>query len=502
MKRAFIKGIIVIIGIILQIWFTLSLTMNIAENITAVNYAFLIMSVLIILNIIKNSMSLSKDLPWIIIILLFPLAGTIMYLFIGRNWHRSKVVKSLSKNIESSKKYLKQDESITRDINENHKDKLKYISEYAGFPVTKNNKVDYYELGDKVYPVMLEELKKAKKFVFLEYFLISKGKMWNNILEILKEKAKEGVDVRVIYDDMGCFASLPNNYPLSLEKMGIKCVCFNKMKPFAGVIMNNRDHRKIMVVDGKVAISGGINIADEYINEDNRLGHWKDNGIRVKGDAVWNFTVMFLQAWNSFRNDDDDYYKFKFDSKREYAEDGYVVAYGESPLDNEVVGENVYLNIMNQAKKYLYIFTPYLIIDTDMINSLKLAAKRGVDVRICVPGIPDKKIVYSLTNSYFEQLIKGGVKIYKYTPGFVHSKVFVADDNVATVGTLNMDYRSLYLHFENGIFLQDNSTIKDISKDLKETIEKSQEVTLEEAKPKNFMVSLYYSLLRVFAPLM
>ena len=502
MKRAFVKGIVIIIGIILQVWFTLSLTMNIAENITAVNYAFLIMSVLIILGIIKNSMSLSKDLPWIIIVLLFPLAGTIMYIIIGRNWHKSKVVKSLMINIEKSKKYLEQDETITKEINEKNEDKLKYISEFAGFPITKNNKVDYYEVGEKAYPVMLDELKKAKKFIFMEYFIIAKGKMWNGILDILKEKVKEGVEVRVMYDDMGCFTSLPGGYPQELEKLGIKCVCFNKMKPFADVIMNNRDHRKIMVIDGKVAFSGGINLADEYINEDKRLGHWKDNGIRVKGDAVWNFTVMFLQIWNSFKAEDDDFTKYKFESKREYGEDGYVVAYGESPLDNEIVGENVYLNIMNQAKKYLYIFTPYLIIDTDMINSLKLAAKRGVDVRICVPGIPDKRIVYSLTNSYFEQLVKEGVKIYKYTPGFVHSKVFVSDDCVATVGTLNMDYRSLYLHFENGIYLQDNSIIKEIAKDLRDTISKSHEVTLAEAKAKNIFVELYHSLLRVFAPLM
>ena len=310
---------------------------------------------------------------------------------------------------------------------------------------------------------MLEELKKAEKFIFFEYFIVNHGEMWNSILEILEEKAKKGVDVRVMYDDLGCLSTLKSSYPKELDKKGIKCVAFNKLKPFAGVIMNNRDHRKILVIDGKVAFSGGINIADEYINKITKYGHWKDNAIRVKGDAVWNYTVMFLSIWNSFRHEDGDYtkFKYKFDNN---INNGFVIPYGETPLDEEVTGEDIYLNIINQANKYVYIFTPYLIIDTDVINALNLAAKRGVDVRVVIPGIPDKKVVYTLSESYVEPLIKGGVKVYKYTPGFVHSKVFVADDNIATVGTINMDYRSLYLHFECGCYFENVDVIKDIKK--------------------------------------
>ena len=232
---------------------------------------------------------------------------------------------------------------------------------------------------------MLEELKKAEKFIFFEYFIIKHGIMWNSILEILEEKAKKGLDVRVMYDDVGCISTLENSYPKKLEKKGIKCIVFNKLHPISGVIMNNRDHRKILVIDGKVAFSGGINIADEYININSPYGHWKDNGIKISGDAVWNYTVMFLTMWNAFDKRDENFNKYKYNIKDKKMNNGYVVPYAETPLDNEITGEDVYLNIINQADKYVYIITPYLIIDTDMINSLCLAAKRGVDVRIVIP---------------------------------------------------------------------------------------------------------------------
>ena len=325
--------------------------------------------------------------------------------------------------------------------------------------------------------------------------------MWDSILEILEEKAKKGVDVRVMYDDFGCVATLKKSYPKELQKKGIKCVVFNALNPIAGMIMNNRDHRKIMVIDGKVAFSGGINIADEYININSKYGHWKDNGIKIVGDAVWNYTVMFLGLWNAFKKEDKDFTKFKYDFKNRNINNGYVVPYGETPLDEEITGEDVYLNIINQANDYVYIFTPYLIIDTDMINSLNLAAKRGVDVRIVIPGIPDKKIVYTLSESHIEPLAKAGVKVYKYTPGFVHAKVFVSDDKIATVGTINLDYRSLYLHFECGCYMENVDVIKDIKKDMIETIEKSREVGKKEISP-NFFKWVWQALLRLVAPLM
>lgn len=414
---------------------------------------------------------------------------------------RSKVLKNINENIENGQKYLIQDEFIKKEIDTKNLGQLKYISEFARFPVTKNNEINYYSLGDDVYPVMLEELKKAKKFIFIEYFIINNGTMWQEILDILKEKANSGLDVRVLYDDMGSFAMLPSNYPKLLGKYGIKCMQFNKLSPFAGIIMNNRDHRKMMIIDGHTAFSGGINISDEYININSKLGVWKDNGIRIKGEAVWNFTVMFLEMWNSFKKEDNDYNKYKYNFTEKYKENGFVVPYGESPLDDVITGEDIYLNIINQAKKYVYVYTPYLIIDTDMINSLILAARRGVDVRIVVPGIPDKKIVYDLTSSYFYTLIKGGVKIYTYTNGFVHSKVFLSDDEIATVGTINLDYRSLYLHFECGIYMKDTNVIKDIKKDFEDSFKESHKVDEKEAKNGLFK-GLWQAILRLFAPMM
>lgn len=434
--------------------------------------------------------------------MLFPIVGALLYIVIGGNLHKSKVLKAIKQSEEKGNKYFIQDEKIKKEIESQNNGKINYLMNYLNFPVTKNNNINYYKLGELAYPEMLKELKNAKKFIFLEYFIIKNGTMWREILKILEEKAKEGLDVRLIYDDMGCIALLPTSYPKQMKEKGIKCIAFNKLNPFLGVIMNNRDHRKMMIIDGKTVFSGGMNLADEYINLEHPYGKWKDNGIKITGEAVWNFTIMFLNMWNSYRKDDKDYKKYKYDfSKENLEQNGYTIPYGETPLDNEIVGENVYLNIINQAQKYVYIMTPYLIIDTDMINSLILAAKRGVDVRIVVPGIPDKKIVYSLTTSYFETLIKNGVKIYKYTPGFVHSKVFVSDDNIATVGTINLDYRSLYLHFECGVFMQDVEEIKDVKKDLVDTIEESHFVSKKEAMPK-LLKSVWQAVLRLFAPLM
>lgn len=502
MRMAIKRGSIVVIGVIMQIFLSVFVLLVFGQRIAFVEGFYSILSVLLVLGIIKESKSLSKDLPWIIIIMVFPIIGALLYIVIGGNLKKSKILKNINKSEAAGMKYLVQEKSVKEEIENQNNGKLKYLMNYLGFPVTKNNDIKYYPFGELAYKDMLEELKQAKKFIFLEYFIIKKGKMWDEILNILEQKASEGIEIRLIYDDMGCIAFLPSDYPKKIEEKGIKCIAFNKLNPFLGVILNNRDHRKMMIIDGKTVFSGGMNLADEYINIEHPYGVWKDNGIRIKGDAVWNFTVMFLNMWNSYRNQDEDYEKYKYGFENENLKtNGYVVPYGESPLDNEITGENVYLNLINQAEKYVYIFTPYLIIDTDMINSIILASKRGVDVRMVVPGIPDKKIVYSLTTSYFETLIKNGVKIYKYTPGFVHSKVFVSDDKYATVGTINLDYRSLYLHFECGVFMQDVKEISDVKKDLLDAIAESHLVTKNEATPR-FLKGLWQAVLRLFAPLM
>lgn len=499
MGMAIRRGIIIIIGLSLQILLSLFAYLFLIEHLVTIHVLYDIASLLLVLGLIKNSKNYSYTLPWIVIVLLFPLIGTLLYLILGRNKQKSKTLKNIVQSEKQSKHYLVQDKKIREEFKDNSR--MRYLSDYSGYPVTCNNDVSYYPLGEEAFKVMIKELKKAKKFIFIEYFIINHGKMWNSILEILKEKVKNGVDVRVMYDDLGCITTLKESYPKELEKFGIKCIAFNRLNAIAGVIMNNRDHRKIMVIDGKVAFSGGINIADEYININSKYGHWKDNGIRISGNAVWNYTVMFLTMWNAFRQEDDDFTIFKYDFKEKKDIKGFVVPYGETPLDEEITGEDVYLNIINQAHNYVYIFTPYLIIDTDMINALCLAAKRGVDVAIVIPGIPDKKMVYTVSESYIWPLVKAGVKVYKYTPGFIHAKVFVSDDKVATVGTINMDYRSLYLHFECGCYFEGAEVIKDIKKDATQTIEKSHKVTKEESTP-NLIKGIWQALLRLVAPLM
>ncbi|MBQ7667930.1 MAG: cardiolipin synthase [Clostridia bacterium] len=493
------RSLIVLLGLTAQILLTFFVYIFFIEHIAIIHFLYAGLGVLLFLGLLKNSRSYSYILPWIVIILLFPLIGTLMYIVIGRNKNKSKVLKRIVEHEKEIKKYLVQDKDVRDEYKDNSS--LRYISDYAGFPVTKNNKVDYYPLGEEAFPVILSELKKAEKFIFFEYFIVNHGKMWDSILEILEEKASNGVEVRVMYDDLGCLGTLKSSYPKFLEKKNIKCVAFNRLSPLSSIVINNRDHRKILVIDGKVAFSGGINIADEYINIGSKFGHWKDNAIKIEGEAVFNYTVMFLSMWNSFRDEDTDYNLFKHNFYEKIESTGFIAPYAETPFDDEKTGEDIYLNIINQANDYVYIFTPYLIIDTDMVNALNLAAKRGVDVRIVIPGIPDKRLVYTLSESYVEPLVKSGVKVYKYTPGFIHAKVFVADDHIATVGTINMDYRSLYLHFECGCYIENNEVVMDIKKDALDTIEKSYEITKKEVNP-NAIKGFWQALLRLVAPLM
>lgn len=500
MLNAIKRAIIVFLGIVLQFGFAIIIRLFFYQYIGIITIIYSILSILIVLGILKESVHLSNDLPWIIIILILPIFGTILFFALGRSYKKSKLLKNIYKYEEEYEKYLKQDSYILNEIKTKKLDNIKYITNRTNYIVSSNNQITYYDFGEKFYPELLKELKKAEKFIFMEYFIIRKGKMWNGILDILKEKAANGVDVRVMYDDVGSIAMLSTSYPRELKKYGIKCIPFNKITPFKGIFMNNRDHRKMTIIDGKVAFSGGVNLSDEYININSPVGIWKDNGIKIVGDAIWNLTVMFLSLWNANTNEDQDINKFKYEFKEEIKEDGYVIPYGVAPLHKDLIGEDAYINMINSAKDYLYIMTPYLIIDTDMINALIRAAKRGVDVRIIVPGIPDKKIVYTQTTSFFKTLHDSGVKIYKYTKGFVHSKVFLSDNIRAVVGTINMDYRSLYLHFENGIYLENNSEIKQIIKDFEETMKDSHKLNDEDVKA-GFFKSLWQAILRLLAPL-
>ena len=500
MLNAIKRIIIVAIGVILQFGFAIVIRLFFYKYLGIITLIYDVISILIVLVILKNSTRLSNDLPWVILILVFPIFGTIILITLGKNYAKNKLQKNIFEKEREYDQYLIQNENIRKELEDKKLDNIKYIVNIAKFPVSTNNEIAYYDFGEKFYPELLKELKKAEKFIFMEYFIIKEGIMWNSILDILKEKVTQGVEVRLLYDDAGSVAMLSANYPKELAKFGIKCISFNKLSPFRGIFMNNRDHRKITVIDGKVAFSGGVNLSDEYINVNSKHGIWKDNGIKIVGSAIWNLTVMFLTLWNANMNEDKDITKFKYDFKNSNKKNGYVIPYGVAPLHKDLIGEDVYINMINSAKKYLYIMTPYLIIDTDMVNSLCRAAKRGVDVRIIVPGIPDKKIVYTQTTSFFKVLHDNGVKIYKYSNGFVHSKVFLSDDVRSVVGTINMDYRSLYHHFENGIYMENVNEIDTIFKDFENTFNDCQKLDDKDVHV-GLIKSLWQAILRLFAPL-
>ena len=384
-----------------------------------------------------------------------------------------------------------------------------YLEKVAHYPVYRNTRTKYYPDGESLFIDMLDALQKAKHFIFMEYFIIDNGEMWGTVLDILEQKASEGLDVRMIYDDVGCVNTLPARFYKQLQERGIKCQVFNPFRPFISIVLNNRDHRKIMVVDGHTGFTGGINLADEYINKKMRFGHWKDTGVRICGEAVWNFTIMFLQMWCSITGDIRDLERgsAKAFAPRRYWEgpmedDGYVQPYGDSPLDEETVGENVYLQMIAHAKRYVYIFTPYLIVDNEIMTALCLAAKSGLDVRIVTPGIPDKRMVFLLTRSYYAQLLDAGVRIYEYNPGFIHAKSFVCDDEVAAVGTINLDYRSLYLHFECSVWMFGSQAVMEVKQDVLDTLEVSTEITVSDVKSWKLPVRMLQSVLRLLAPML
>lgn len=503
----FSRILIVAVLILFQLGFLGFAIIKLSEQFVYLYGFFVILSLIVIVYIVSRKDNPSYKLAWVIPVALVPVFGGLLYLLFGGNKMGVQLKKQIEENYQEILELLVQDESIITEIEEENKsvsNQIKYLKNFSGFPVHKNTVSEYLSPGEVFYEKLLDELKKAKHFIFMEYFIIHEGIMWNSILDILEQKAKEGLDVRLIYDDMGCITTLPRNYHKYMEKRGIKCLVFNEVMPIISAVLNNRDHRKITVIDGHTAFTGGINLADEYINAKVRFGHWKDASIVLKGDAVWNFTVMFLQIWNFVNESNIDYSKYlpKTYYEKDFETDGYVQPYGDSPYDNELVGENVYLNIINKAKDYVYINTPYLIIDNELVTALTLSAKSGVDIRIVTPYIEDKWYAHIVTRAYYAQLIEAGVKIYEYTPGFIHSKTFVSDDEIGVVGTINMDYRSLYLHFECGVLLYKTKSVLQIKADYLKTLELSQQISLEDTKKVKWSNIFIRAILRVFAPLM
>jgi cardiolipin synthase len=451
-------------------------------------------------------------MAWIVPILVFPLFGGIVFFVSGGKRPRQKLLQALQKSgkmlVPYKKSNLPSEEALPAAIQPERSDNLAGQSHYLsqnGFPAYVNTDADYFCDCKAGWERMLQDLETAEHFIFLEYFIINPGVMWTPVLEILKKKAAEGVEVRLMYDDVGSISSLPRQYWKELESYGIRCVAFNPYRPVYAVVMNHRDHRKILVIDGHVAYTGGVNFADEYIGEKIRFGEWRDNLLRLEGEAVRSMTLLFLEMWNANRPTDTAEGVAAYMPNPAHTAEirchGLVQPYGDSPVDREILAENVYLNIINQAVRYVYIYSPYVVIDYEMTRALCLAARRGVDVRLVVPAIPDKKIVYALTKSYFPELIENGVKVYKFTPGFVHSKVFLADDRQAVVGSINLDYRSLTLHFENACMFVDHPVIPSVKADFEETFPRCELVTVRKRR-FGVLYGLYLGLLRLFAPLL
>ncbi len=500
--RVLIVAFLLVIQIVWLV-FTLWKLMEYSVWITAL---FTLISLLVTVYIINSNGNPSVKLAWVVPIIEMPLFGGLLYLAFGTKRPLRWMRRALAKADQLTDSYVEVDPQLLCQIRREDPHmagQMQYLADHL-YPVYQNTDATYYPVGEENFQAILEALRQAEHYIFLEYFIVQEGVMWNSILEILQEKAAAGVDVRFIYDDFGSLFKLPTGYDRKLEAMGIKTIVFNPFIPFLSIVMNNRDHRKILVIDGHTAFTGGINLADEYINIDSPFGHWKDTGVKLHGDAVWGLTLMFLNMWNAFRPTDENLDKFRprVWHREKFQGEGYVVPYADTPLDNELMAENVYMNLIGGATDYVYIFTPYLITDHEMTTALCLAAKRGVDVRIMTPGIPDKKTVYQLTRSHYPELLDNGVRIYEYTPGFVHAKCVVADDKVATVGTINFDYRSLYLHFECGTLHYKNLVVQQVREDFLATQEKCHQVIEYRTDRISLVKEIYYAVLRLFAPLM
>lgn len=506
-KFSFSRLTITVLLIILQILLFLFVVWRLSSYLIMVYTILLGLTILAVLNLMVRPLNPSYKMTWLMIILLIPGFGGQIYILYGLRRISKKNERKMMDVILKTKLLLVQEQQIINEIKERDRsigNQANYLVTYSLCPVYKKTKTEYLPLGEVKFERLKEELRHAKHYIFLEYFIIEEGQMWGELLAILESKVKEGVKVRVLYDDIGCMSKLPYGYHRQLEAKGIECAVFNPIGPFFNIRYNNRDHRKIAVIDGYIGFTGGINLADEYINAVTRFGHWKDCALYLKGEAVWNLTVMFLQVWNYSKGQEEDYEQYR--PSKELMEsiqnDGYVLPYGDSPLDDETVGEYAYQNMVAHAKEYLYICTPYFIVDHEMLTSLCLAAKSGVDVRVITPHIPDKWYVHTLTQSYYEPLIQSGVRVFEYTPGFIHSKTFLCDDRLGIIGTINLDYRSLYLHFECGVWLYQCSCLDEMKKDFLKTQHQCQEIKLSDCQNVKWYIRLIRAILMIFAPLM
>lgn len=467
-----------------------------------------LLSALLVIFEINNS----KDSPefkmtWLALVGVVPVFGALLYIFLHTDFLSGGIASNHKNICRNLAQYIPVDEAAEKNIKENEphlEGIMNYLKKAADASPYSDTEVKYYDLGEKMYADMKAEMENAKSFIFMEFFIVNfSSSMWIEIFDILCRKVREGVEVRFMYDGIGSLVTLPKNFSAILDNAGIKHTVFAPVQPLLSTYQNNRDHRKIIVIDGRTAFTGGINIADEYVNRIDRFGHWKDNGIRLCGNAVNKLAAMFLEMWQTSLGADNSDIKYMTQINRTgNNSSGYVIPYGDSPKDENKVGKRVYIDFINTARRYVYIMTPYLIPDSEVTEALRYAVDRGVDVRIIIPHHPDKVYAYWLAHTYFPELMKAGIKIYEYTPGFIHAKTVVSDDKKAVVGTINFDYRSFFLHYECAVYLYKTPSVFDIREDFEKTKDESQLITSEVYKKFNPFTKLMGRLIRIVAPLL
>ena len=502
----FSRFLIIILLIALQIGIFAALYGWLANLIHYMTAFQLIFTAFMVIYLFNNGMDSSAKLTWMFLIALFPLPGAALLAFTRTNLGHRALKERVDYRIGKTKSYLQQPKEVLEALEnegDGTEDLVHYLNRSGSFPAYKDTDTVFFPDGEKMFQHLLEELEKAKSYIYLEFYIIEEGYMWGTILDVLIRKAQEGVDVRVLYDGMSELFNLPYGYWKLLEKQGIHAQRFAPIRPLISSHYNYRDHRKIVVIDGQTAFTGGVNLADEYINHTIRFGYWKDIAVMLKGQAAESFTLMFLQLWNTM---DENWKSVDFPSPTRdvpaaQEAEGYVIPYADCPLDTDKVGETVYMDILYRATDYVHIMTPYLILDGEMETAIRYAAQRGVDVKIILPGIPDKKLAYALAKSHYRKLLDAGVRLYEYMPGFVHAKAFVSDDKKAVVGTINLDYRSLYHHFECAAYLYKTPCITEIEQDFQDTLAKCRLVTEETIRQEKLFYRIAGPAMKFVAPL-
>lgn len=501
--KLFSRPVLTALLLLLQAAWLVILWGWLADYSKVLNTLSMVCSVLMCMVLIRKDSTVPEfKISWMVLFMIMPVQGGLLYLLWGDKRPAYPMRRRLERAARRVEPLRVSDPAPQRALEERQPRAAataRYLRDYGPCPVYGGSSAAYYPSGEAMFPDLLAALEGAERYIFVETFILGAGEMWEAIHAILRRKAAAGVEVRVIYDDAGSLTVLPNGYWKTLEAEGIHALTFNPFVPWLNLVMNNRDHRKIAVVDGVTAFTGGINLADEYINRRERFGYWKDSAVRLQGEAAWSLATMFLEFWEANKPDTGSLERFR-PAAGAVPADGLLQPYCDSPVDRESVAKYLCLDLIGQAQRTLYICTPYLILDNDLLSALRLAAKRGVDVRIYTPGIPDKKTIYWLTRSYFPPLMDAGVQIYRYLPGFLHAKTWLVDGHIGVVGSVNLDYRSLYLHFECGAVLYDCAALADIHRDFVSIQRDSRLLTKADCRT-GVVGSFVSAVLRMLAPL-